>query len=322
MRIAVFILVGLILLSLGGYLYWISTPFYALQQAGIAAVRHDLETFETYIDVPEFVDNLLDDLLVKPAQTTPGLTSLQMETGRETVTLAKATLKDQLINKIRNSISGGNLQEGRYSSFSDFGPDAAVAQVPIAQSKASDLQGIFRAAGTELGHEAGKLKNETYVRLTQCARQQPKTLTGKLLGSPPQVVGFTAKLLIDEYGFTKDNFRGPAGCTSKTDDKGYSRATAGFKFYSPKAGKEITVDIGLYQTSMFGGWRVYCIENIPNLMMQLNEDYEYQVHSLMACTLAGVTERAVNDEVRGLTDRIRKRIDAKGIMEKLKIRFR
>ncbi len=300
-----------------------STPYYALQQAGIAAARHDLETFEQSVDVPEFVSNLIDDLLVKPSQTTPGLTHMQMETGRETVAFAKATLTEQLINKIRSSISGGKGQEGRYTSFRNLGPDAAIAQDTIAQSgKISDMQGIFHAVGSELGREGGKLKNETYARLVQCARQQPKTLTGKLLGSPPQVVGFTAKLLIDEYGFTKDNFRGMAGCTIKTDDKGYSRSIAGFKFYSPKVSKEITVDIGLYQTTMFGGWKVYRIENIPNLMMQLNEDYEYQVHSLMACTLSGVSEQSVGNELRGLTDRIRQRIDTKGLLEKLKFRLK
>ena len=297
-----------------------TTPFYALQEAGIAAAKHDLVAFEKRVDIEDFVDNLIDDLLVKPAKTTPNLTPLQRETGTEAVTFAKGTLRAQLINMIRRSIGGGNTQEGRYTSYrQSFGADAAFAGN---NQNIHDMQGLFRAAGKELGREAGKLKNETYSRLTACARQQPKTITGKLLGSPPQIVGFQAKLLIDEYGFTKDNFRGLAGCETKDDGQGTNSTLAGFKFYSPKAGKEIVVQLGMYQNSYFGDWKVHKIANLPDLMMSLNEDYEYQVHSLMTCALYGVTDQAVHDEVRGFTERIKQQVDTKGILDKLKVRFR
>ncbi len=320
MRIAVFVAAGLALVGICAYLYWVSTPFYALQEAGIAAAKHDLEGFEKRVDIEHFVDTLIDDLLVKPSKTTPNLSALQKETGYEAIEFAKATLHAQLINKIREAISGKNGQEGRYTGYQqNLGADAAIAgNLPDAH----DMQGLFRAAGHELGREAGKLKNETYVRLTNCARLQPKTITGKLLGSPPQVVGFQAKLLIDEYGFSKENFKGIAGCTTTTDSQGYSKSIVSFKFNSPKAGREITLNLGMYQNSMFGDWRVYSIENIPELMMSLNEDYEYQVHSLMTCALSGVTEQAVHNEVRGFTDRIKEHIDTKSLLDKLKMRFR
>lgn len=291
---------------------------YSIQEAGFAAARHDLEGFEQHVDIEQFVDNLIDDLLIKPASTTPGLTSLQRTTGEEALAFAKSSLRSQLINKIRSSISNAG-QEGKYtSSRPNFGPGAAIAgETP----KANDLQGFFQAAGRELGRETGRLKNETYLRLTACARQQPKTITGKLLGSPPQIVGFQAKLLIDEYGFTKDNFRGVTGWKTVKDEKDYPRTVVGFKFNSPKAGKEITVDIGMYPKTALGDWRIFRIENIPELMMALNEDYEYQVHSLMTCALAGVTNQSVKDEVRGLTDRIKRHVDTDSILKKLKLRF-
>ncbi|MCC7528870.1 MAG: hypothetical protein IT342_10125 [Candidatus Melainabacteria bacterium] len=320
MRIAAFVLVGLVLLGICGYLYWITTPLYALQEAGIAAARHDLTAFEKRVDIDAFVDNLIDELLVTPAKTTPDLTSLQRETGNEAVAFAKGTLRGQLINTIRRSIGGFASKEGRFTGYHpSFGADAAIAGN---NSDMHDVQGFIRAAGKELGREAGKLKNETYVRLTACARQQPKTITGKLLGSPPQIVGFQAKLLLAEYGFTKDNFKGLAGCETKTDEQGNTSSQAGFKFYSPKAGKEIVVQLGLYKNSYFGDWKVYKIANLPELMMSLNEDYEYQVHSLMTCALHGVTSQAVNDEVRGLTDRIKKNVDTKGLLERFKVRFK
>lgn len=318
-KILIFVCLGLILLGLGGYLYWMTTPMYSIQEAGIAVARHDLEAFEKRVDIEQFVDNLIEDLLMKPASTTPGLTVLQRSTGEEALAFAKGSLRAQLINKIRSSI-GSNGQEGRYTSHQpNLGPDAAIARD---MPKAKDLQGFFQAAGRELGRETGKLKNETYMRLTACARQQPKTITGKLLGSPPQIVGFQAKLLIDEYGFTKDTFRGVTGWKTIKDEKGYPRSIVGFKFNSPKAGKEITVDIAMYPNNSFGDWRVFRIENIPELMMALNEDYEYQVHSLMTCSLAGVTSQAVNDEMRGLTNRIKQQVDTDSILNKLKLRFK
>lgn len=293
---------------------------YAIQEAGIAAARHDLEGFEKRVDIDQFVDSLIDDLLMKPASTTPGLTSLQRATGEEALAFAKDSLRSQLINKIRFAIQNTGAQEGRYTGQRLIhGPDAVIAgEVP----KAKDLQGFFQAAGRELGRETGRLKNETYMRLTACARQQPKTITGKLLGSPPQIIGFQAKLLIDEYGFTKDNFRGVTGWKTIKDEKGYPRSIVGFKFNSPKAGKEIIVNLGMYPNNSFGDWRIFRIENIPELMMALNEDYEYQVHSLMTCALAGVTSQSVKDEVRGLTDRIKQHVDTDSILNKLKLRFR
>jgi len=291
---------------------------YSIQEAGIAAARHDLEGFEQHVDIEQFVDNLIDDLLIKPASTTPGLTSLQRTTGEEALAFAKSSLRSQLINKIRSAVSNDG-QEGKYtSSRPNFEPGAAIAgEMP----KAKDLQGLFQAAGRELGRETGRLKNETYTRLTACARQQPKTITGKLLGSPPQIAAFQAKLLIDEYGFTKDNFRGVTGWKTFKDEKNYPRTVVGFKFNSPKAGKEITVEIGMYPKTALGDWRVFRIENIPDLMMALREDYEYQVHSLMTCALADVTNQSVKDEVRGLTDRIKRHVDTDSILKKLKLRF-
>lgn len=293
---------------------------YAIQEAGIAAARHDLEGFEKRVDIDQFVDNLIDDLLIEPASTTPGLTSLQRATGEEALAFAKDSLRSQLINKIRSAIQNTGVQEGRYTGQRlNYGADAVIAgEVP----KARDLQGFFQAAGRELGRETGRLKSETYMRLTACARQQPKTITGKLLGSPPQIIGFQAKLLIDEYGFTKDNFRGVTGWKTIKDEKGYPRTIVGFKFNSPKAGKEIIVNLGMYPNNSFGDWRIFRIENIPELMMSLNEDYEYQVHSLMTCALAGVTSQSVKDEVRGLTDRIKQHVDTDSILNKLKLRFR
>ena len=310
----------LIILALGGYLYWITTPLYALQSAGVAAARHDLEGFERHVNIEELVSNLLDDLLVKPSKSTPGLSGIQREAGNQIVGATKAALQMQLINMIKKSIGNSSSQEGRYTGHrTTYGADAAIAG-PLPSSR--EVSGFFRAAGNELGREAGKLKNETQLRLVACARQQPKTITGKLLGAPPQIVAFQAKLLVDEYGFTKDNFRGITDVRYTKDSQGYNRAEVGVKFQSPKAGKEIAVQLEMYQQNMFGDWSIFRVSNLPELMMSLGEDYEYQIHSLMTCSLAGVSEQSVRDEVGGLTRRIKEHPGAQELLNRLRGKFR
>lgn len=320
MRFLIIAAAVLIILGLGGYLYWLTTPLYALQSAGVAAARHDLEGFERHVDIEELVSNLLEDLLVKPSKTTPGLSGIQRETGDQIVSATKAALQMQLISMIKKSIGKGSSQEGRYTGYRTiYGADAAFAG-PL--PGAHEVSGFFRAAGSELGREAGKLKNETQMRLVACARQQPKTITGKLLGSPPQIVAFQAKLLVDEYGFTKDNFRGITDARYTKDSQGYNRAEVGVKFQSPKASKEIAVQLEMYQQNMFGDWRIYRVSNLPELMMSLGEDYEYQIHSLMTCALSGVTDQAVRDEVSGLTRRIKEHPGAQDLLNRLRGKFR
>lgn len=317
-----FVFIGalvLIILALSGYLYWITTPLYSLQSAGLAATRHDLEGFERYVNIEELVSNLLDDLIVKPSKTTPGLSGIQRETGNQIVSATKAALQMQLINMVRKAIGGGQNQQGRYTGHRTiYGADAAIA-APLAGSR--EVSDLYRAAGNELGRQAQKLKNETHMRLVACARRQPKTITGKLLGSPPQVIAFQAKLLVDEYGFTKDNFRGLTDIKYTKDSQGYNRAEVGLKFLSPKAGKEITVQLAMYQRNMFGDWCIFRVSNVPELMMALGEDYEYQIHSLMTCALSGVTDQSVRDEVNGLTRRIKEHPGAQELLNRLRDKF-
>lgn len=335
MRIALLITAALILAGICGYLYWTTTPLYVLQDAGMAIIRHDLTKFESRVDIESAVDNLLEDLLVKPSKTTPGLTALQRETGREAIAFAKLTLSNQLCGTLRRAVlrasasspntgskPSRNLPEAQF--WNDTINLAFAINPAIAGNNPgmSDVQSFFKAAGKELGREAGKLKNETYYRLTSCAQSQPKTIAGKLLGSHPRLLGSQAKQLIEDYGFTKDNFAGLESCTEKSVDEVGQLAYPRFKFHSPKAGKDVVIELELLRRSALGDWKLSRISNIPELMNGLGEDYEYQVHSLMTCSLAGVTAQSVNDEVRGVTERIKNSSGAQNLINKLKMRFR
>jgi len=86
-----------------------TTPLYALQAAGVAAARHDLNEFEKRVDIDELVGNLLDDLLVKPSKTTPGLSNIQRETCDQLVAATRIALNEQLVNMIKKSL-GGNQE--------------------------------------------------------------------------------------------------------------------------------------------------------------------------------------------------------------------
>jgi len=55
-----------------GYLYWTTTPQYAIGQVKDAIKNHDLKTFEQYADVDAISSNMVDAFLTEPMQRTLG----------------------------------------------------------------------------------------------------------------------------------------------------------------------------------------------------------------------------------------------------------
>ncbi|HEY9783788.1 MAG TPA: hypothetical protein V6D17_00205 [Candidatus Obscuribacterales bacterium] len=66
MRIFLVLAVLVALIGGGGYWYWTTTPQFAVQQAKDAVKKHDLKTFEKYVDLKTVSSEMADDLLKKP----------------------------------------------------------------------------------------------------------------------------------------------------------------------------------------------------------------------------------------------------------------
>src|ERR1700722_19827957 len=74
-RIAVF-LAGSALLVGGAYWYWTTTPLFAFQEAAAAVHDHDLAKFERYVDYRKLLDSAINDVLIDPIETMPGISTM------------------------------------------------------------------------------------------------------------------------------------------------------------------------------------------------------------------------------------------------------
>lgn len=87
------------------YFLWTTTPLFAFQEAIFALKDHDRETFEKRVDVDGLVRSLVEDLLVKPAYSTPGLTSFQTEVLRGAVAVTAEGLYRELRGGVYRNLS-------------------------------------------------------------------------------------------------------------------------------------------------------------------------------------------------------------------------
>lgn len=95
------LLLALVVLAVGGYLYYQNlkdSPKYALLQAANAARTHDMATFERYVDVESLTGNLVDQV------TTQGLGLGLMNPGSMMFKSALRLLKPQLAQAARQEV--------------------------------------------------------------------------------------------------------------------------------------------------------------------------------------------------------------------------
>lgn len=106
------VVVGLIILlvagAIGGYIYWLRTPQYSLNQIKKAVEQHDLVTFEKHVDIDSLVTRFIDQAISK-----------EMGDSNEDIdTLAAGfieMLKPQIVevakNQIKTYVEKGNFED-------------------------------------------------------------------------------------------------------------------------------------------------------------------------------------------------------------------
>jgi len=267
----------------GGYWYWTTTPLYALQALMMAVQNHDGQAFSKRVDVEGAVENMLEDVLVYPALSTPNLSSFQKQVATGAIAMAKAQIKDELLKSIYRSLSAptqygdGNgptsslLIAPAYAAENASSADNATsANTPT--KKPGDVRDLLNVASHELGGEVGKLKNEAYQRMQNYVHDHPYTIPGRVINAPPGQRGQILRRVLEDHGFSQNYFKGLTGyklvpittestTTSSSDSSvlplgeitvttsgatppaGAERALVGLRFYSPKISQEIIVEI-------------------------------------------------------------------------------
>lgn len=292
------LLVLFAVLGVIGYFWWQTTPYYALQQIGTAAMNSDSATFNKYVDVQNLVSSFTEEVFFEPARNTPDLTTFQKEIGIGAIEMARGPLDRALVNAIQQWVAA---PKKKTSYFRDLQEVQRAQSLPMQRESADHPFLVFCSAESEtirdftntlkaeLQSDAGKLKQQTYRRMHEYANAHPEGLINKLFSaSAAQNRGAIAKEVVAQLGLDAKNFRG-INCYES-----FGSQICDVKFYSPKVANEVTISIELTQQGGDGllvPLKVSKMISIKRTLLELGEDSEKQVQALVAYGLQDVTTK-------------------------------
>jgi hypothetical protein len=292
---------------------WTTSPLFAFQEAATAAKEHDLTKFQQRIDLTSFVDSLVDDLIVRPATETPGLTPLQRQVSAGAVALASSGMEREMIRGIEKSV--GNSV--RVHTIGFFG-EAAIAS---GTNATSDFREVIKETGREVSGSVGRLKRIVYERMQLYAQTHRNSTPCRLLACPPAQRMAELNLILTEDGITLQGLKGISSYSIVGDGNGGNTSLVGIKFFSPRIARDVNVQVELVQQSTFGSWKIKRVSNVPQVFRQLGEDYDQEVHALIASSLSGISDAGVNNELHGATERIKASDAAQRLFKRFNIRL-
>ena len=263
---------------------WTTSPLFAFQEAATAAKDHDLTRFQQCVDLTSFVESLIDDLIVRPANETPGLTRLQRQVSTGAIALTTAGMEQEMIKGIERSV-GDSVRQPTIG----FLGEAAFAS---GTNATSDLREVIKETGRQMSGSVGRLKQVVYVRMQLYAQTHRNSTPCRLLACPPTQRVAELKLTLTEDGITLENLKGISSYSIVGDGNGGNASLVGIKFYSPKVAHDVNVQVELTQQSTFGTWKIKRLSNVPEVFRQLGEEYDEEVQALVASSLSGISDSA------------------------------
>lgn len=310
------------------YFLWTTTPLFAFQEAIFALKDHDRETFEKRVDVDGLVRSLVEDLLVKPAYSTPGLTSFQTEVLRGAVAVTAEGLYRELRGGVYRNLSVSYFSPARFSpiEFSPikFSPIKFSVQdlffLPAYAAGGDDLKTLLNVAGHAANDSLRRMKMVAQDRMIYYLRSHPQTLAGRLLACPPEQRSQVLGALLAELGLTIKDFKGLDGCSINSTGNDNEEAVVSFRFYSPKVGRDFLVKI-LLKKHGWEPWQIARLDNVSEVFSQLELDYEGEIHALMRFSLDGMNQRGVDEEMTSVKEELRRNQGTKAILDRLKIKL-
>ncbi len=365
----------------GGYWYWTTTPLFALQETMLAAQNHDATTFQKRVWVASVVDNLLEDVIVYPALSTPNLSEFQRQVAAGAVTMVKIQTSRDIVNAINKNLASPIPYGDSHYQTAPQGPQSVLppsllspfflspsispppcapllmqpayaqpANIP-AETKATPRD-LLNVVSRELGGEVNKLKSEAYQRMQTYVRTHPQTVPGRIANATASERGFVLRRILADHGISENYFKGLTGykvrdMSGREDELRQTNANASFvmsgpfevayvgvRFFSPTIDNEIVVEIELVKSNGPAGqagsrgfegasadtsneWRIRRISNVRTVLNTVAQDYLTDVHELIAYSLAGMNNRNMASDMRGVTERIKQDPKARNVLQKL-----
>lgn len=304
-RVIAMVCVGLILAGAAwaGYLWWTTTPQFALSQIRDSIKTRDAKTFNKFVDVAQLVTRFTDDVIFVPAERTKNLTRFQRAVGLGAFRIAKVSIDNALIFQIQKWISEKPVDAGSLEPENERPDPPDRAEVP----ENPPISSILR---DELKLEKERLKERTYRRMVEYAVTQPDTLVHRIFVAPEGGHRNTVRKIFRDYGFQKKNLK-------KVDLNmvgGGGKCLCTLHFECPVSGKLVPVTFELLRdnTNPLSRFRVTRLIRADETFAAAGEDADQQVQGLVAHGLAGVTFSGVIKETKSIFMRVTDRAASAG----------
>jgi hypothetical protein len=319
MKYLVVVLLALVAVGAGAFIWWQESPLKAFYEAGSALKSHNLEQFQKFVDEQSLLSSAVDDLVFAPIIDTPQFTDMQRATVRKAAAVAHGPIQKSLQRRLDAYVSGGN--EASLSPPAQ--PTAVKPHVPMATPGTGSWVGVLSAASRELHDETARLKEVAYVNMQSHAWMHRDQLVCQLISSDKDQRKQVLKDRLQQYGLTPENFKGIAYLHDVPILPGHSQnCTMGFSFRSPKLNNDDVIVEFLMVQQLDGLWRISKVNNVRALITKLEPTYDYDMQELALATAGGITPTAAKAELKRAAVEILRAPETQSLLHRLKNKFR
>jgi hypothetical protein len=303
----------------GAYLWWQSTPQFALLEARNGYLEKNRKKFNKYVDVATLTTGFTEELIFTPAEKTPKLTKLQRVIGLGALHAARTSIDNSLIFQIQKLVNKPEVVVTTQSGVDETDdaadrPDDAVEKVtttaittttsttqPAAKDEPKDsvvvepprrkFTSLLRMAWKK---EKARLKNLTFQRMAEFAKAHPDTIINRIFAAPVGGRANAVKNLLAECGFRGKNFK-----KYRLERKG-SKCIAHLTFLSPRINDLVTVKLELERLheGPFGRYRISRLIDFKRTLSGLNYDTDEQIQGLVAYGLQDLNGQTLADKAK------------------------
>ncbi|SMB81093.1 hypothetical protein SAMN00017405_2036 [Desulfonispora thiosulfatigenes DSM 11270] len=166
-KLLIFMLIVVLITSLVvGYLYFLTTPQYSLLKITKAVEKHDLPTFEKYVDIDRVVTRLVDYVLEKEVKKI-SFGSVKLE--KEIVKKIRPNIISYAKNEIRLFVAGGNIKNARASNaqipVTSFAQDSGLEHLQYKGIEKIEKQGNTAKITLKIYHKRFKKELKPEIKM-------------------------------------------------------------------------------------------------------------------------------------------------------------
>lgn len=311
--------------SFAAIFWWRHTPYFAIQQIGTSIAQRDSRTFYEYCDANQLVNSITEELFLKPAIATRGMSDFQNYVAAGAIVITKNKLDAALLSGIDRMVTPVphtslyhvfpqyfSLKHNPYPSI--YAPGEPPQDRLAVNS--SDLRDFAKSLGQELKVEQEDLKKLAAQRMHEYADAHQNQLIGRLLAGATGAGSI--KDIFTEYGFQAKNVR------KMYFHQDEDRQICTVEFFSPKVNREVPISVELIPVSpgqLFSAYKVIRMWRLKQTMVNLGEDTDTQVQELVAYSLQDIAPDKARDRTGDLMKRIGRHESSQKLLQQLKGRF-